>query len=269
MPFEGTADVMERRDYGSAVLLRFACAGLEEVRPGRFLHLFCGEERGRILRRPFSICGWNEAEKMVDVLVKGKGGGSRWLASRRVGDSVELMGPLGNGFRVEGGCTHLLVAGGLGLAPLRFLAFVLLDKGERVKLVWGMEWEGEYGDLPSDLAGKMDVEVALRRGTRGKGNGRDAVALMSRCLDEEEWERVYVCGPRPMLRKAVEVLKGKPPGTCQVALEERMACGIGACRGCVVPSSKGDGTYLTVCTDGPVFDVGDLNWKDVGVGPGD
>ena len=173
------------------------------------------------------------------------------LALLRPGDFVDVMGPLGRGFPLDHR-DNLLVAGGMGIAPLVYLAHRLLMEGATVRVILG-------SSKASDLAGVdllppgSTLSLATEDGSRGfRGT---AVDLMLEEIDAAPYETISACGPVPMLeavrRKTLE--RGL---SCYISLEARMGCGVGACMGCVIPGREG---YLRVCRDGPVFDV-----KEVG-----
>lgn len=256
MPSRFTAAVTARREHGSAVELAFEAPAGFAARPGQFMHVLCGEEEGRILRRPLSLYGLGAGR--FSLLVKVAGAGTAWLAARRVGEAVDCMGPLGNGFDAEGHRPRLLVAGGAGIAPLRFLHGRLRAQGLETPVYWGVEKGGDYGDLPGLLAQGMDLHMASADGCMGF-----AGTVMDLLQDEYggAWDGFAACGPRGMLVALAETIFSRGNGVFQVSLEERMACGIGACRGCAVPAAAPEGGYLAACADGPVFLGGDIDWE--------
>jgi dihydroorotate dehydrogenase electron transfer subunit len=224
--------------------------------PGQFVMVRVGHGRDPLLRRPFSICGSrNEGTLLLLYRVVGKG--TRILAETGTGRHLSLMGPLGHGFRAPGkGQSGLLVAGGMGLAPLVFLAGL---PGEgRCTLLTGYRTATEIISLERIGAKELEVSIATEDGSAGhKG-------LVTELLEDElagtGGETVYTCGPMPMLRK-VAALCLERGVDCQVSLESVMACGLGACQGCAVKAApKEDRTYLHVCRDGPVFKASAIDW---------
>jgi dihydroorotate dehydrogenase electron transfer subunit len=162
--------------------------------------------------------------------------------------------------RREGRLECLLVAGGAGIAPLRFLARLLRREGKNFLVVWGMERAEEYGELPGILAREFDLRIACMDG--GAGPARSAVEL---ACELREWlaGTVFACGPRGMLVALAGEMAGAQQGRLarlQVSVEERMACGLGACRGCAVPAAHPPSAYLAACSDGPVFGGDELDW---------
>jgi dihydroorotate dehydrogenase electron transfer subunit len=218
-----------------------------------------GRDWSHLLRKPFSIAD-AEGER-VSFLGKVVGPGTERLAAKRPGETVQLLGPLGTPFRWEEGRgrLHVLVAGGIGIAPFPLLARRLRAAGEEALLLYGAR-------RAEDLAG-ADIVEALGAGVRTiveTGSGR--TGLVTELLEEvlagpdAGRARAYSCGPRPMLKAVGARLRaaGVPH---QAALEEYMGCGFGVCLGCAVPVRRAGGVgYVRCCMEGPVFDYGDLAW---------
>ncbi len=247
--------VRKVRTYGKAVLLSLDAPGVATTAvPGQFVHVLCGRDSPRVLRRPFSIFSVGTGE--ILVLVKVAGGGTSWLAERAVGDRVDLIGPLGRGF-VVGEETHpALVAGGVGIAPLYFLAERLLERGVKPSLFWGLDSGKEFGDLPSLLGERFSVCMCSRDGSLGERG--TVVEVLTRQAGPEP-DAIYACGPRDMFKSMAEEM-GKASLPFQVSLEERMGCGVGACQGCAVPLKSAGKVYSRVCKDGPVFRFQEIDW---------
>lgn len=211
-----------------------------EVQPGQFLQI---RVPGVYLRRPISICECDGQTLTIVYKVVGKGTGI--LADMQAGESLDILGPLGNGFRVEPREQVTLVAGGVGVPPMVQLAKEYQRKGVAVHVVLGFNEKAQsfYTERFSQLG--ADVWVATMDGSLGtKGTVID-------CIEENGIDLEYVqsCGPLVMLK---EISKRADHG--QVSLEQRMACGMGACMGCVIQDQQGK-TYR-VCKDGPVFPLG-------------
>jgi len=220
--------------------------------PGQFVHVAASEEL--TLRRPFSVAGVPR-ERSLDLLVELRGKGTRTLAEQAEGSSVSVMGPLGNWFSPpREGATAILVAGGIGVAGLRYLAEEFVHDGRPVLLLVGARTrEGLLDGLMPRPNGGITLELSTDDGSTGTA-GTVCELLASHLERVENPARVYACGPPAMLKEAAAVAlrHGLP---CEVLLEEIMACGTGACRGCVVNTKHG---YKTVCSDGPVFDAAEL-----------
>jgi len=312
------------------------------ARPGQFLHVWCHDPAtigdppaAAVLRRPYSISRvWSQ--EAVEILLRVRGVGGRILAGRRVGESLDVIGPLGHGFHIpEGLRLAVIVAGGSGLAPVPFLIETLVARGARVILLAGAaddeqipfavdrpsdpdrpalspsvpRPEGRDGGRQGDLATSLrmnSVEGTL--GVRKGGQPGHATLLALEALgaevtfvseavegllvsdllaarleelsgdgegrsgDPPPSRAVMAIGPRAMLKRLHELTRPPAGLPLQVSLEERMACGLGACRSCVVPvvgeqAQEGAGprsaavVYRTVCRDGPVFHSPEIAWE--------
>lgn len=246
----------------------------EAVRPGQFVNVKCGDERSFILRRPFSVYrvhkqgGWaSTIEFVFDV----RGPGTDYLSRLRAHATVDLLGPLGRGFALPSTRAHcLLVGGGIGAAPLFFLADELRNDGHRVDVVLGARTAGLLLNAIEARRLASVCRVTTEDGSTGdRGRVTDVLAeTMERC----ETEVVYACGPHPMLAAVSQacVDAGVP---VQVAVEELMGCGYGVCMTCVMPlrrparpGEEPDDTvlYARTCTDGPVFNGAAVVWNGAG-----
>lgn len=262
-PVRELCEVVERRSVGEYQALTLAAPRIAEgARPGQFVHLLAGEDRSFPLRRPFSI--WRvERPGTVEVVFDVVGAGTRALAQLRTHDVVDALGPLGRPYdppEAPAGC--LLVGGGYGAAPLFFLATELRARGCRVDLVTGAATAArlldpaEAGRLGSSLTVTTDDGSAGRRGL--------VTDPLPELLASTGAERVYACGPMPMLA-AVSRVATAAGVACQVAVEEQMACGTGICFSCVLPVGPGQPTRMArSCLEGPVFDGAAIAWAELG-----
>jgi len=225
-----------------------------EPNPGQFVHVAASEEL--TLRRPFSIAGRPTPEK-IDLLIEIRGKGTRALTDLPYRAPVSIMGPLGNGFsEPEGDGRAVVVAGGIGVAGIRFLAHELHASGRSVLALVGARTRNELLDHllpPTTSDGRFEVAIATDDGTAGFWG--TVCELLDRELDEiGRPSKVYCCGPVGMLAETAAVARDMDL-PCELAFEEIMACGTGACRGCVIATKQG---YRTVCKDGPVFDAREI-----------
>ena len=216
--------------------------------PGQFINIRVHDLAGPLLRRPFSVY-WVSGDE-VKIIFNVVGPGTRLLASRRPGETLDIIGPLGCPFTVEGEYeTALLVAGGLGVAPMPMLTQAV--KGKK-RVVTFLGARGASGIVGSYLE---NVECATDDGSSGfRGT---VVDLLRARLSEGGFARpkVFGCGPSAMLRSLSE-LTARMAIPCEVSLETSMACGIGLCQGCPVERVDGGGKkYSLVCKEGPVFDA--------------
>lgn len=222
------------------------------IHPGQFVHIKCGE--GLLLRRPISIQSWTGSRMggTITVVFEAKGEGTRWLAQRQVGDTLDVLGPLGNGFRTTPG-PYLLVGGGIGVPPLHACACYT---GCSSTAILGFRSKDRAILLDEFDSECIDVQIATDDGSLGYHGFVDA--LVRRELEKEHhYQGVLACGPKAMLKSVAQVAAefGVP---CQVSMEERMGCGVGACLVCAVTMK--DGTVKHVCKDGPVFDAQEVDW---------
>ncbi len=255
MPARYTVEITARRSFGRMEKIEFAVDKTFKAEPGQFVHVRC-EKQELILRRPYSLC---EAGKdTASIMVRDVGAGSAWLCATKAGQTLDIMGPMGRGFSIEGGGMHALIAGGTGVAPMIFLASRLESMGGEATLFWGVESEDEYEGLAGELGAVLDLRLATMDG--GSGFAGSAVDLYMEAPTDGA-ASIYACGPRGMLAALAESIDSEELAGLQVCMEERMACGIGACRGCVVPAAAPPGSYLAACRDGPVFRGGELDWK--------
>lgn len=237
-------------------VLTLACdlgAGFE---PGQFVQLGL---KPAYLPRPFSIL--RADGRFLAVLSKAVGLGTRALFACAPGQRVWVLGPLGRGFRRDATgaeAAAILVGGGVGLPPIYALAERLAGEGAVPRVIVGAR-SAEQVLLREELAALgAEVHVMTDDGTAG-GRGTAADRLRELLRADACGCRVYACGPEPMLAAVADLCRrsGTP---CQVAVEEHMACGFGACQGCAVHTATGG--YDLVCRDGPAFDAERLTWPE-------
>ncbi|MGD0353476.1 MAG: dihydroorotate dehydrogenase electron transfer subunit [Dehalococcoidia bacterium] len=224
-----------------------------EARPGQFVTISCGREL--ILRRPLSIHGVDPNQ--ISILFAVVGAGTHWLSQRRKGEKLDLLGPLGNGFSVQPASKKiLLAAGGIGIAPLVFLAQKALRNGKLVNLLLGARTKEVL--YPKELLPEgIETLITTEDGSYGeKGKVTD---VLPKYVD---WaDQVYACGPLAMyqsIAKQSKQWRGK--NSIQVSLEVRIGCGIGACFACSIKTKKG---MKQVCRDGPVFNLDEVLLEEV------
>jgi dihydroorotate dehydrogenase electron transfer subunit len=217
--------------------------------PGQFLHLRCSESYSPLLRRPISIAGADKGKGTLKIIYRVVGEGTRWLSRRKPGEVLDVLGPLGRGFPLKE--RPVLVGGGLGVAPLMFLARRIAEtspQGSPRSAYIGFSTAEEAYGVEDLKSWGFEVTVTTDDGSLGK-KGFPTDYLETELMKDNT---LYACGPLPLLAK-VKALGDQKDIPTYISLEERMACGIGACIGCSVKSS-GQG-YLKVCKDGPVFEA--------------
>jgi dihydroorotate dehydrogenase electron transfer subunit len=237
-----------RRNILSSRVVQLKCPEIaHDALPGQFVMVQCGEET--VLRRPLSI---HQAEgDRLALLYAVIGTGTQWLTSRRPGEKIDLLGPLGNGFTVHPDSRNLLlIAGGMGIAPLYYLAEYAVRQGRVVNLLYGTANNDRY-HVPSGV-----TEVAA---TEDGSVGYQGMITMLIPQYLDNTDQVFACGPLPMYRDMATMpeLKNKP---VQVSLEMRMGCGFGVCYSCTIRTTNG---LKQVCKDGPVFELNEINWEEI------
>lgn len=229
----------------------------QTAKPGQFVMIRIRTGLDPFLRRPFSICGAREDRFLVLYRVVGKG--TSLMTGLKEGESLWVLGPLGKGFMDPGkDVDRVLVGGGIGIAPLVFLSQFRREK--EVAFMMGFRSAKDILS-PQKITGQGGAcRVATDDGTQGH-RGPVTDLLEERLRENPERVLVYACGPKPMLRRVAEMtLALKIP--CQVSLEARMACGLGACQGCAVKASAKSGrSYVYVCKEGPVFEAEAIDWE--------
>ena len=229
--------------------------------PGQFVNIRISEDTDPLLRRPFSIHKIDPTKEIIEVLYEVVGKGTALLSGIKVGEDLDILGPLGTGFSIEKDKPiAVLAAGGMGIAPLRALADELLKTKKAVYVFIGgrsmdcIQCEKELKELG------CEVLVATEDGSAGKkGLITDLLeAFLANDVKPHDLENVilYACGPQAMLKVIADLaMEHKVEG--QISMEEKMACGIGACLGCAVETKNG---YKMVCKDGPVFNIKEIKW---------
>ncbi len=225
----------------------------ENAKPGQFVHIL---PKGFGLRRPISIAGIDPEQGTLRLVFAVRGKGTDVLAGLNKGDLMDMIAPLGHGFTLYPEASHaVLVGGGIGVPPMLPLAAYY---GAKATAISGFRSFAQV-ILQADLeaCGARTV-CCTEDGTAGTVKGFVTAPLEE--LLTEGADIVYACGPVPML-KAVAQVCGRMGAACEVSLEERMACGIGACLGCATRIRKADGEqFLHVCKDGPVFKAEEVIW---------
>jgi len=224
-----------------------------ESRPGQFVMVKCGDEP--MLRRPISVHRVKDGN--ISLLVRVAGKGTEWLSLAQTAEPLDVIGPLGNGFEISSGSRNLLlVAGGIGIAPLYGLAEDAARKGKNVTLLFGAASKNVLRPV-SFSSKRVRVIKATNDGSAGhKGLVTDLLPEFAASADQ-----IFVCGPMPMLKYIGENrqrlgMENKP---VQVSMEMRMGCGIGVCYSCTNRTRHG---LKQVCKDGPVFNLDEIIWDD-------
>ena len=225
------------------------------ARAGQFVSVYSNDP-SKLLPRPISLCGIDKEKGQIRLVyrVTGEGTGTEEFSRLKEGDSVKILGPLGNGFTVEEGKTAFLIGGGIGVPPMLQLAKDINEAGNVPKMQIVMGYRDENTFLLDEFKEQADSFVSSDNGAVGtKGTVVDAIKENGLKADV-----IYACGPTPMLR-ALRDYADENGMTCYVSMEERMACGIGACLACVCKTKEKDHhsnvNNKRICKEGPVFNA--------------
>jgi len=262
LPIQTLAPVLSNErviyDKGSRISVHLLWLKAPEIasiaQPGQFVMLKCGGEA--FLRRPLSVHrispNKNNIAFLFDVVREGKGKGTSWLSKLRQNDEINLLGPLGNGFHIVPETkSAVLIAGGVGIAPLSFLADELGARGVKMSLYYGAKKSTLL--LPDQLL-PTDAECVLATEDGSRGQRGFITTCLPVLLGESS--QVFACAPTPMYR-ALAQMDRVHDWNVQVSLETRMACGLGICYGCTINTRQGP---RQICHHGPVFNMHDIQW---------
>ena len=256
MKVERECKIVSKEQVGDAVYMTLEVGDMIRASfraPGQFVHIRCGE--GLLLRRPISVCSCmeDEPDDLLSIVFEVRGEGTRWLAGRELGDSLDVLGLAGNGFDLKPEGRYLLVGGGIGIPPMLGCAQYT---GGRATAILGGRSRDKI--ILEDFFREDCAKVLCATDDGSLGHHGFGDALVRRELSEDRgYDGVLACGPKPMLRNVAKVAEefGIP---CQVSMEERMGCGVGACLVCACDMA--DGSRKHVCKDGPVFDSREVDW---------
>lgn len=252
--FEEIAVVVDQSSLGNGIydLTLKTDKIAKAARAGQFVSVY-SNDKSKLLPRPISLCGINRDEDTIRLVyrVTGEGTGTEEFSKLVMGDKVRLLGPLGNGFTVQPGKKAFLIGGGIGVPPMLQLA---KDINAKVDMNIIMGYRDENTFLLDEFKEQAASFVATEDGSVGtKGNVIDAIKE-----NALEADVIYACGPMPMLR-ALKAYAAEHDMDCFVSMEERMACGIGACLACVCKTKDKDAhsnvNNKRICKEGPVFDA--------------
>lgn len=236
--YKGTVENIEKVTFD--VIKLEIKSDLEAALCGQFVSILC---KNTTLRRPFSICGFENG--ILTLLIRLKGDGTKYLSSLKKGDEIDFLAPLGKGFSLLNK-KSLLVGAGIGIAPMLFLKSELNKKGIENYLISGFKSEDEV------IKGSNEVKIS---GT--------VLDCLDKLIEEKNIEILYCCGPIPVL-KGVYKKAQKYNIISELAFEKVMACGIGVCRGCVIKVKKDNEIKnASICKDGPVFRGEEIVWEQL------
>jgi dihydroorotate dehydrogenase electron transfer subunit len=223
------------------------------IKPGQFVNIRTNEGTDPLLRRPFSV--YDAEGDVIRVVIRVIGRGTEMLCRMEPGE-INLLAPLGNGFIIENSGEVLLVGGGVGNAPLLYLARELKKAGSRVTYIYCARGK-EYIFGENDFRSAVDeLIIATDDGSAGlKGFATDVAANI---ISSDKFSKIYCCGPDPMMEKTVKLAHAA--ASVEVSVENYFGCGVGICMGCAVDTTDG---YVRACVDGPVLDGRKIIWKNM------
>lgn len=254
MPSTKVCSILENRPLTAQDFSMTVEAGAiaRDASPGQFIHVKCGN--GLLLRRPISVCDAFPETETLRLVYQVKGEGTRWLSKLKPGDKVDILGPLGHGFQIPEG-KILVVGGGIGVPPMLYTA----KRASSAIAAVGFRNRNQVL-LTEELASCCEaVEIISDDGSTGR-KGFVNILVQEILSKDPSISAVMACGPKPML-KSVAQAAAEASIPCQVSMEERMGCGVGACLVCAcrIHTPQGD-RYLHVCKDGPVFQAEEVCW---------
>ena len=263
------ANIIEKKQYGAdGVLFRLIAPEIvKDAQPGQYTLIRCGDGYDPLLRRPFSFHRIDKKQGAIDILFRIVGKGTTLLAEKNAGDTCDILGPLGNGFKFDDKVNRpILLAGGMGVAPLFALADQMVKTGLNPLVFLGAKTKEELWCAENFKSLGCETHLATDDGSFGfKGTVlelfKSAIRPSTpfRINNPQSAIVIYGCGPKVMLHQLAK-LALEQKFRCQISLEESMACGLGACQGCVV-SVVGPEKYKLVCKDGPVFNSSEIKWN--------
>ena len=228
----------------------------DEAKPGNFIEIRVSDSTEPFLRRPISIYNMDKEKGILEFIFQVKGKGTNILSKKEVGEKIDLMGPLGFGtFKYEGYQNIAVIGGGIGVFPLYELSKNAKKDNKNVNIYLGFRnenyvvLENEFKEVSDKLVITTDDGSYAEKGF--------AINFLKQDIENNKIDCIYACGPLPML-KAIRNLAIEKNIPCQISLEEKMGCGIGACLGCAIRTSDStieNPKYLHVCKAGPVFEA--------------
>jgi len=256
---ERTAVILENGQASEHLFfLELECADIAAaLKPGQFVHMHIPGMEGHILRRPFSVLDVDESASRLTILYQVVGFGSAHLSTLGPGEEVSLLGPLGNTWAAPEGITRaLLVAGGVGAAPLYLHAQQLIQAGVQVDVVLGAQTSSALV-LRKHYTNLLGHEPVCSTDDGTYGHHGFATQPVQELLAQHTYDYAACCGPEPLMALVAGMTKEAGVRT-QVSMEKRMACGIGACLSCVVETASGK---RRSCVDGPIFEADEVVWS--------
>ena len=228
----------------------------ENVAPGQFVHIKLNGFDSHILRRPISVYKANKDDGTIELIIQEVGKGTKFLHEAKCGAQFDVIGPIGHGWgKCKQGENVLLVGGGVGAAPLYMQAQDAKLAGAKVGVVLGAQTKDALVTL-HDYEAILGENVYCATDDGSFGEHGFCTGLVEKLLSQEHFDRTFVCGPQPLMKIVADLCKNAQV-PCEVSMEKRMACGVGACLSCVVDTNNGK---KRACVDGPVFNSEEIVW---------
>ncbi len=246
--------LIEKKEWERSTFLLLQCdEPLEEIKAGQFVQVRVDDAQHTYLRRPISIHDVDYQNRTITLLVQRVGEGTNKMSDIEIGDTLNIIYPLGNGFTIpennEGNV--ILVGGGIGIAPLYYLGKMLKEKGIEPQFLLGGRSKSDLIMLEKfESVGK--VYITTNDGSLGEAG----FVTQHSIWKEKQFDMIYTCGPKPMMMAVTKIARENNID-CEVSLENLMACGLGACLCCVENTIEGN---VCVCKEGPVMNINKLLW---------
>ena len=260
MPTQLKALITANEQVGPGLFeMEFAAPAMTEAcQAGQFLHIKVGSIYEPLLRRPISIYDINQNSGRIKLLYKVAGKGTKAICALQASDTIDIIGPLGKGFTIPAKTSRVVLAGGgIGVAPLLYLARVLLNNGSKAVVYYGADDKLQLAALNRFMEMGLEIKTATRDGSQGYHG------LITDCIKEtlvpSNTDFIYTCGPEIMMAQVADYAQ-KHSISGEASLEEYMACGVGACLGCARKLKSSDENYVKICKDGPVFSFNGLEF---------
>lgn len=223
--------------------------------PGQFVNVKCSDGINALLRRPISICNVDRAGKTFDIIFQVRGTGTELLSRMQAGESIDLLGPLGNSFDLDLKYSRIaVIGGGIGIFPLLFL---LKESKAAMKSCYLGFRSKDFIVLEEEFK-KASCITSISTDDGSAGYNGLVTDMLIKDLESNTLDMIYACGPTPMIKQVI-MLAAQKGIQCQVSMEQRMGCGIGACLVCACKTKYGDEwEYSHICKDGPVYKGSDV-----------
>ena len=248
--------LIEKKEWAkSTYLLLQSDEPLEEIKAGQFVQVRVDDAQHTYLRRPISIHDVDYQNRTITLLVQRVGEGTNKMSDIEIGDTLNIIYPLGNGFTIpvvtRQSTSVLMVGGGIGIAPLYYLGKMLKEKGIEPQFLLGGRSKSDLIML-EDFKKVGKVYITTNDGTLGE----QGFVTQHSIWKEKKFDMIYTCGPKPMMMAVTKIARENKI-ECEVSLENLMACGLGACLCCVENTIEGN---VCVCKEGPVMNINKLLW---------